>query len=223
MRKSPAADAKIGVVAVERVLILVPIIHTQADLGALAEPVRREFVKRFGERHWQSKVNAIDRMWDELEACLLAPDLPYQRFRIYQDGLPICGREMDIVRQLAAAGSRNHRLLSAMVDRGAHVVGTESAELLVREYARARRLVETSATPAEAQDAGPAGRTMLEERDRAIAGRIGATLSRGEIGILFLGMLHSIAKFLPRDIRRVDFVPFGDNRSRLRQAIRAAS
>lgn len=204
----------------QRVLIHVPIIHAQADLGALAEPVRRQFIRRFGERSWRNKVGAVDRMWAELEACLLAPDLPYQRLRLYQDGLPVCGREMDIVAELAAAGSRNHRLLLEMARRGARIMGTESAQLLVEEYRRARRLLETNATSAPA-DVRAAGKVLLERRDRAIAARIAATLFQGEVGILFLGMLHSIALFLADDIRMISFLPFADNGARLRGAIQA--
>ena len=41
---------------------------------------------------------------------------------------------------------------------------------------------------------------MLKKRDRYIAGRINSTLGKGETGILFLGMLHSLKDLLDRDI-----------------------
>jgi hypothetical protein len=42
---------------------------------------------------------------------------------------------------------------------------------------------------------------LLKKRDRFIARRINSTLRPGETGILFLGMLHSLAALLDEDIR----------------------
>jgi hypothetical protein len=42
---------------------------------------------------------------------------------------------------------------------------------------------------------------LLEARDRFIAGRIDTTLGDREDGILFIGALHKVAKFLPQRIR----------------------
>ena len=41
---------------------------------------------------------------------------------------------------------------------------------------------------------------LLERRDRAIAQRIDQTLAQGETGLVFLGLLHAIGRFLPPDI-----------------------
>lgn len=203
-----------------RVLIQVPIIHTQADMGALGEQIRRRMVEAMGERWWQDNVSSIDRVWDEIEASIFELALPWERVRIYQDGLPVCGREMAIVTELAAKGSRNHRLLMALVGRGAAIVGTESPELLIAEYNRIRALVDSSASSHD-EDVKEMGARLLERRDRFIASRIGTTLAAGEIGILFLGMLHSIGDFLPKDIRLLNLVPFESNARRIRQALRS--
>lgn len=209
-------------VAAQRVLVHIPIIHTQADMGALGEGIRRHLVQRFGEHWWQSKTSAVDRFWNDIEAALLGGDLPYARMRIYQDGLAVCGREMDIVKELAAAGSRNHRLVLELARRGAAVMGTESGELLVEEYGRIRRLL-GSAEAAGRGDIQGAGVALLQRRDRFIAERVGATLAAGEIGVLFLGMLHSaVGRFLPADVRLLGFVPFEDNRARLKHAVSLA-
>jgi hypothetical protein len=45
--------------------------------------------------------------------------------------------------------------------------------------------------------------TLLEKRDRFVAERINQTLSAGESGILFLGLLHESAKYLDSDIEVV--------------------
>jgi DNA-binding response OmpR family regulator len=41
--------------------------------------------------------------------------------------LPVCGRDLEIVAELAKAGSRNHPLLLRLKGRGALLMGTESA------------------------------------------------------------------------------------------------
>jgi hypothetical protein len=209
-------------VTTRRVLIHVPIIHTQVDMGTLGDRIKRELAQRFGEHWWQSKANLIERAWDDIEAALMNPDIPYERVRVYQDGLPVCGRELDIVKELAAAGSRNHRLLLEMVRRGATVMGTESGELLVEEYCRVRRLLASSDTLAKDENVKASGAALIQKRDRFIARQIDTTLTRGEIGILFLGMLHSVAAFLPAEIRLLSLVPFANNRPIILQALRLA-
>jgi hypothetical protein len=209
-------------VTIQRALIHVPIIHTQADMGALGERLKRQLVQRFGEHWWQSKVSLIERVWDEIEASLVNPDMPYERIRIYQDGLPVCGRELDIVKELAAAGSRNHRLILELARRGATIMGTESVELLVEEYARVRRLLESYEARTGHEDVKASGATLIQKRDRFIVRRIDTTLGRGEIGILFLGMLHSVAGLLPADIRLFSLQPFANNRPLFLQVLRLA-
>ena len=64
--------------------------------------------------------------------------MPYiltpEKTRIYQDGLPICGFEERIVRELAKAGSSNHQLILRLLDQGAVLMGTEDSQLLMEEY-----------------------------------------------------------------------------------------
>ncbi len=191
-------------------------------MGALGERMKQQFVQKFGERWWQSKASAVDRIWDEIETSLLDLDIPYDRVRIYQDGLPVCGRELDIVKELAAAGSRNHRLLLEMARRGAIIMGTESGELLIEEYSRIRRLLGSSDASVGGEDVKASGDALIQKRDRFIAQRIDATLARGEIGIVFLGMLHSMAGLSPKDMRLLSLVPFDDNRPRILEAVRYA-
>lgn len=191
-------------------------------MGALGDRIRQQLVHRFGEQWWRSKTSLVDRIWEDIETTLLNVNLPYDHVRIYQDGLPICGREFDIVRELAAAGSRNHRLLLEMARRGALIMGTESGELLVEEYSRIQRLLGTSRVPTQQKEVKASGNALIERRDRFVANRIDTTLARGELGIVFMGSLHSVARFLPEDIRVVALVPFADNRHRLLQTLRRA-
>ncbi len=45
----------------------------------------------------------------------------------------------EIVSELSASGSRNHRLLMHLMDKGAMIMGTESPELLMEEYELAKK------------------------------------------------------------------------------------
>ena len=122
--------------------------------------------------------------------------------RVYQDGLPVCGHEQEIVSELAGAGNRNHRLLLKLQARGATLMGTESPELLVEEYQLATAAFASGATVRTEVRQKQLRDTLLEKRDRYIADRINGTLGAGESGILFMGMLHEVAKYLDPDIER---------------------
>ena len=202
MSSSDAFPKRVGVGDGRRILISIPIIHSQADMGGLARSIRRVTVQKLGRRAWKRNVDVIARMWGDLRRTVERWGLPWEKVRLYQDGLPRCGREVDIVSTLAGAGSPNHQLLLSLMSRGATLVGTESPDLLVKEY----RLVQEqlaandsrgTATKAEHE---ARSRALLTRRDRYIARRINESLLPGEIGLLFLGMLHSAEPYLARDI-----------------------
>jgi len=204
-----------------RKLIYFPIVHNQADMGGLSESVKRASVRKIGRIGWKRKLNLIDQFWSEIEKALEKLSIPFGRVRIYQDGLPVSGREADIVRELAEAGSRNHALLLRLIDKGAKLMGTESLDLLLEEYETAKRSLDSGERPgilrrerprpiahgadhAEAFTPGESLRTnsdsVLDRRDRFIAERINQTLRPGEVGIVFLGMLHALGPWLAKDI-----------------------
>jgi hypothetical protein len=120
--------------------------------------------------------------------------------RVYQDGLPVCGREREIASELAGAGSRNHKLLLTLQARGAILMGTESPELLIEEYQLATAAFASGASVRTEVRQKQLRGTLLEKRDRYIAERINGTLLAGETGILFMGMLHEVTRFLDPDI-----------------------
>jgi len=183
-----------------RRLYYVPILHTGAELGGLEQDVRR----RMGEEVFQQRQKVIDAAWDRVEmwAATLEPSLA--RCKLYQDGLPLCGIEEQIVRDLAARESRNHRLLLRLIERGATLLGTESPELLVSEYELAKAIVSPNA---DRKALEPVAADLLAKRDAFIAQRINCTLGEGEFGILFVGLLHNVHRGLEPDIELV--VPFG--------------
>jgi hypothetical protein len=188
----------------QRTLIYIPIIHTQADMGALSEAIRRLKVKKLGRKGWERNVNLIGQLWAQIEQVIEKLVLRYERVRVYQDGLPVCGREAEIVTELAKAGSRNHRLLLRLKEKGATIMGTESSELLVEEYqfvkedfasGRPERAIRDEARRKALRD------SLLKRRDQYIARRINNTLRAGETGLMFLGMLHSVRPWLEKDIQ----------------------
>lgn len=197
-----------------RRLIYVPIVHTAADMGSQAEALEREHVRRHGRGEWARTRRLVDEVWEGLRTRLLAMNLDYGRVRIYQDGLPLCGRELDIVREVAQGGSRNYALILELLERGAVVEGTESPGLLREEYERIRSAI--PAGQAREEDAGE-GERLLRQRDGFIGRRINETLKEGEVGILFIGLMHRVDRYLPPDveiqylIHRLPFeIPSGD-------------
>ena len=187
-----------------RTLLYFPIVHSQSDMGALSESVRKVTLQKLGERVWQRKVNLVKRFWSDVENILNKLDFSYAQTRVYQDGLPVCGKELDIVTELAKKGSPNHQILVRLMEKGATVMGTESAELLIEEYHLIKRILETGtvkdAIEIEAMQKA-ASDFLLKKRDEFIAARIDQTLRTGETGLLFLGFLHNPAVLLPADIK----------------------
>jgi hypothetical protein len=190
----------------ERTLIYIPIIHTQADMGALSEAIQRLKVKKLGHKGWERNVNLVNKLWAQIESAIESLALPYDRVRLYQDGLPVSGREVEIVKELAKAGSRNHGLLLRLREKGATIMGTEPSELLVEEYQLVKEDF-ASGKPKVATREEPRRKalrdSLLKRRDEYIAGRINETLRPGETGLIFLGMLHSVGTRLDKDIRVV--------------------
>ncbi|OGA46258.1 MAG: hypothetical protein A3F74_23125 [Betaproteobacteria bacterium RIFCSPLOWO2_12_FULL_62_58] len=189
-----------------RTLIVIPIIHTEQDMGSLLEQIKQEYVTRYSREKWTEHLKSIDEVWSGIRRMIVALELPYASVRLYQDGLPHCGKEADIVKEVAARGSKNHQLLVELVEQGARLTGTEDPHLLLQEYQFLQGAL-GGAVPAGRQ--GEQGhenqredqsRRLLAERDRFIAGRINATLSAGEIGLLFLGLAHSVEPLLDADI-----------------------
>jgi hypothetical protein len=185
-----------------RTLIYLPIVHTQADMGALKDSVSRATLEKIGRAGLNRKTAIINKIWVDIERSIDAMALSYDLVRLYQDGLPVCGREAEIVTDLAKSGSRNHKLLLRLMDRGAVIMGTESGDLLLQEY----RLAKQSLTVRPARSAGVRAQSqsvsdsLLVQRDKFIAQRINDTLKPGETGILFIGMLHSPARYFDQDI-----------------------
>lgn len=184
-----------------RQLIYVPIIHAPEDLGSQLEAVKKEHIARSGTQGWEDHVKAVERFWRNLSRLLGALPQDGRKVRIYQDGMPVCEREVELARQLAKAGSRNHRLVVRLVQKGALLMGTEDPELLRQERDRWQH----SADLFQEGAAGPYDE-LMERRDRYIANRIHTTLGEGELGLVFIGALHRLADKLAPDIEVIPLI-----------------
>jgi hypothetical protein len=186
-----------------RRLIHVPIVHNAADLGSLSGAVRAHYVRVCGNAGWNQREQTIRALWTDIRTNLDALRLDAKKVRVYQDGLPICGFEPRIVRELAGAGSANHQLILELLDRGATLMGTEDPQLLLQEYELQKRVLGAKSPPrAAARDhhAKDMDRVLCA-RDAFIVRRIADTLEPGETGVLFLGALHRLDALGSTDIR----------------------
>jgi hypothetical protein len=188
-----------------RRLKYVPIIHTGVEMGTMFETLKAEYIRRFGIQKWEEHNRIIEDFWQGIRKKILDLDLNHPCTRLYQDGLPVCGREMDIIQELVKMGSPNHRILMDLIHLGAKLEGTEDPKLLLEEY----HLLKDSAADPHDQNMGKryqqAAKKILQNRDAFIGRRIDETLKRGETGLLFMGISHRVDKNLPRDIE-IDYV-----------------
>ncbi|MGB8657706.1 MAG: hypothetical protein WCE90_07970 [Candidatus Zixiibacteriota bacterium] len=184
-------------------LIYVPVIHTEADMGSVAESLKKEYVQRYGLKRWNEHIDTIRSMWLGIEQKIFALGLDYERTKVYQDGLPVCDRELDIASDLAEAGNENYKIVLELTRRGAKLLGTEDPQLLLEEYnylkhlAQIDNLEEKEKAIKEYEEKAA---DILERRDRYIADRITKTLKDRETGILFMGMRHRVDQKIPQEI-----------------------
>jgi hypothetical protein len=184
-----------------RTLILIPIIHTERDMGSLLEQVKSAYVMRYGEQKWAEHLECIDRVWVAIRQQVAALQLSYPMVRIYQDGLPVCAKEAEIVRDVAHSGSPNHQLILELMAHGAKLMGTEDPQLLFQEYQLVTRGLSAAAKSRELRpQLESESARLLTARDRYIAARINETLQGGETGLLFLGMAHAVEGLLAGDL-----------------------
>jgi hypothetical protein len=187
-----------------RILFLIRIVHTSADMGSMGEGLVKEGMAKIGREKWLDNQRKIERFWDDLEKEIDELDLDYSRTRIYQDGLP-CGGEQGfrIVRETADKGSKNYQIVRKLIERGATVEATESPELLRKEYEHIKALL-TARTPEEKEDAArrydQIKDELLQERDAYIAKAIDHSLKDEETGLLFIGAVHNVIPKLTKDI-----------------------
>lgn len=199
-----------------RQLYIIPIIHSRHDLGSLEQPIRDAKSQFASANTIESNQMVLDCFWNDLQQGIESWKLDYSKAIVFQDALPFTGHpnrtlERRIVDELATKGSANHKLVRWLVEKGATLEGTESTELLLREYDLVRKSLAEGLQrydePAVSSSTGEVVETLLNQRDRFIAGRIGDALNTDQIGILFIGMHHRVQDYLTPDIQVA--YPFG--------------
>ena len=185
-----------------RRLIYIPIIHSAVDLGSLSESAKAHYAKAVGEGIWSQREKAVGELWKHIQQSIQVLHLDYRSVRIYQDGLPVCGFEEKIVRELAEAGSFNHLLIVELLDRGGTLDGTEDPQLLMEEYELQKQSMENqTVSDRTREERVRQAEHLLEARDAFIAKRIDATLKPSETGLVFLGALHRLDGLQSTDIQ----------------------
>ncbi|MDE1461462.1 hypothetical protein [Spartinivicinus poritis] len=195
---------------VNRVIIQIPIIHTQVDMGSLAASVNQKQIHQQGQEAWEQQQALITQAWNEIKQFVHSLPLNFAKVKLYQDGLPICGKEQQIVRDLAEQGSINHQLLLDLIAKGATLMGTESPELLREEY----QFTKVAITRKHQQHTLEKAKQLLQQRDQFIAERINSTLAEQETAIIFLGMLHSLSGLLASDIQLINPIADAQNNNK---------
>lgn len=192
-----------------RRLIYVPIIHTDQDLGTLAEGIETQTKAVVGESHWQKHNEVIRLYWQEIADYWEREHV--SGLKIYQDGMPIDGEiGKNIVKSLAEKGSINHKIIEQLLEQGAELIRTEDPKALKAEYVLTKALLKRKSVPgtfwALLRYRWQKGR-LLKARDTYIIKRINESLEDGEIGVCFLGAEHQIMANLPKDI---EVIPLKD-------------
>ena len=173
-------------------------------------------IERLGRRHWDDYVAMLATFWQSVRAGLDGLGLDYGRVDLYQDGLPVCGKELAIVKAAAAKGSENHHLVLDLVGRGAMLIGTEDPKLLLEEHRNMQAALASRSSPdpgapgvcqgssddGSGRNVEQAARTrgLMAERDAYLGRRINESLRPGRTGILFVGLMHNVESYLAEDI-----------------------
>lgn len=187
-----------------RKLIVIRIVHSPTDMGSASASLEKAGISTLGKQRWQENQKKIESFWLDLEKEVDDLGLDVGKLRIYQDGLPCAGALGErIVRETAAKGSKNYQIVQKLMDRGAKIEATESADLLRQEYGYIKALLEAKTDEVKRMAEERYNQVkdkLLEDRDLFIARAIDATLAEGETGLLFIGASHNVLPKIAGDI-----------------------
>jgi hypothetical protein len=186
-----------------RTLIYVPVIHTSADLGSIAQDVTKRGIRHLGEEIWTKHKKTVEGFWDAISRYFDSVDV--KGIKIYQDGLVADGEVgQKIVAETSKAGSKNYQLVSRLLERGALLVKTEDFKFVKEEYERLLAITQAESVIRKIMAFlryKLAKGSLLNRRDTFIAKRIDETLNPGEKGIIFIGASHKVKEKLPESIK----------------------
>jgi hypothetical protein len=186
-----------------RSLIYVPVIHTKADLGSLANSVTKRGIADLGEELWKRHEKTVEGFWEAIIKYFDSIEVAH--FKVYQDGMIAEGEiGQKIVEDGLRSGSKNYELISRLLHKGAILVKTEDFNLVKEErdmlfaITEAKSIIQRITTFKKYK---LVKNKLLNKRDEFIAKRINETLMDGETGIIFIGAYHNIKKYLHKDIQ----------------------
>lgn len=187
-----------------RKLIIIRIVHAPTDMGSASGALEKAGISTLGMQRWLENQKKIENFWLELEKEVDDLGLDLKKLRIYQDGLPCAGALGErIVRETAAKGSKNYQIVQKLMDKGARIEATESADLLRQEYGYIKALLDAKSNEerrAAEERYNQVKDKLLEVRDQFIADNIDATLAEEETGLLFIGASHNVLPKIAGDI-----------------------
>ena len=182
-----------------RKLIVVPIVHSQIDMGSAKEKLVEITKKALGPAEFESHQTAIREFWGNLDKKFGSSNLEWRKTRIYQEGLPTTDKELifKIIEEAADKGSVNYMLIRRLINKEAMIEGTENSTLLTEAWDLIQKATKGEINPSDLEKRMD---EIESKRDTFIAERINKTLKEGETGLLFLGAHHHINMLLDTDI-----------------------
>jgi len=183
-----------------RRLKYIPIIHSGVEMGSLYGTMKAEYIRRYGVSKWQEHNRVIEDFWKGIRKKVFGLKLDYPKTRLYQDGLPVCGKEMNILQELVKMGSPNHQILMELIRLGAKLEGTEDPNLLIEEYTCLKEASAHLEDPKTKRKYQRLAGSLLRKRDSYMGQRIDKTLQEGETGLLFIGFSHRVNEKLPKEV-----------------------
>ena len=184
-----------------RSLIYVPVLHTQKEAGEILLSLKADEAPLPPDTSLAEQEKSVKEMWDGIHEKIQNTNISCPTIRIYQDAMPVCGREKEIAEKLAQKASRNHQLILELVKNGACLEGTEDPNLLIEEYDNLSQLIGKAAVSIQSyrdsfNEYKEKGAILMKKRDAFIAERIKSTLKEGETPLVFMGVRHELEKLL---------------------------
>lgn len=186
-----------------KTLFYVPIIHTSADFGSLAEDLTKRGIAGLGEEVWREHIKIVNDFWDTISHYFDSIDV--SEMKLYQDGMVAEGEVGEkIVQEGVKSGSKNHTLVLNLLQRGAILVKTENFVFVKTERDRLVTITQSKTVVKKLWGFMKYKLTknkLLNKRDEFIAQRVRETLNHNEKGVLFIGAFHNIKEKLSNHIQ----------------------
>jgi hypothetical protein len=70
-------DLMMDLLLYQRTLIVIPIVHTEVDMGSLGESVRISSEKSRGAEYWTKHIQTVDDIWNAIRKWIFSLSLTY--------------------------------------------------------------------------------------------------------------------------------------------------